>query len=325
MQRSTIIVAIAAVLVVAIGALVTWQFIRLGDQIAVLSQQAEDLSSRLTAAETRAAEAEAEADRARQEAEEAMRQAAEASAREQQSAEQAQEAETARQDAIERERLAATARRDAELQAQEAALARAAAEQKRAAAEKRRAALATEAETAREEARRACAETEKIRRRLQQELDRLQSALGRIAETRRTALGLVMTLDSSKIEFDFDKADLRPQNRELLSRIVGVLLTFEHYGVQVFGHTDDIGTVEYNQTLSERRAEAVRAYLVEAGIDPAVLSTMGLGKSSPLVEGSDPQSRQRNRRVELAIVFSEGEFEAIPEEKTPEESPTPVP
>jgi OOP family OmpA-OmpF porin len=124
----------------------------------------------------------------------------------------------------------------------------------------------------------------------------------------------VMTLDSNKIEFDFDKADLRPQNRELLSRIVGVLLTFEDYGVQVFGHTDDVGTVEYNQQLSERRAEAVRAYLVEAGIEPAVLSTMGLGKSSPLVQGSDPQSRQRNRRVELAIVFSEGDFEAISEE-----------
>ncbi len=58
----------------------------------------------------------------------------------------------------------------------------------------------------------------------------------------------------------------------------------------------------------------MRDYLVEAGIDPEVMSTMGLGKSSPLVEGTDPESRQRNRRVELAIVFSEGEYgEAIEE------------
>ncbi|MCP4664502.1 MAG: OmpA family protein [bacterium] len=313
MQRSTI-VAIAAVVLVAVGALLTWQFIRLGDQIANLNQQAEDLTGRLDAAESRATEAEARADRAEQEAAESADQAAAARTREQQSAEQALEAETARQEATESERLAATARRDAELQAQAAAIARAAAEQQRAAAEKRSAELATETQTAREEAHRARVETEKIRRRLEQELDRLQNALGRIAETRRTALGLVMTLDSNMIEFDFDKADLRPQNRELLSRIVGVLLTFESYGVQVFGHTDDVGTVEYNQLLSERRAEAVRGYLVEAGIDPAVLSTMGLGKSSPLVEGSDPQSRQRNRRVELAIVFSEGEFEAISED-----------
>ena len=120
-----------------------------------------------------------------------------------------------------------------------------------------------------------------------------------------------MTLDSRQIEFDFDKAELRPVNREVLSRIAGVLLTFQNYGVQVFGHTDDVGTVEYNQTLSERRAAAVRDYLVEAGIAPQAMKTLGMGKSSPLVEGTDPASRQRNRRVELAIVFSEGEFEAV--------------
>ncbi len=313
MQRLTII-AIAAVLLVAVGGLLTWQFLRLGDQIATLSKQAEDLTGRVDAAESRAAEAEARADHAEQEAAESADQAAEARTREQQSAEQAAAAEQARQEADERERLAATARLGAELDARAAELAREAADEKRAAAEKRRAEEAVAAAAAREEAYRARVETEKIRRRLEQELDRLQSALGRIAETRRTALGLVMTLDSSKVEFDFDKADLRPQNRELLSRIAGVLLTFEHYGVQIYGHTDDVGTVEYNQLLSEKRADAVRAYLVEAGIDPAVLATAGLGKSSPLVEGSDPQSRQRNRRVELAIVFSEGEFEAIPEE-----------
>ncbi|MEM7354177.1 MAG: OmpA family protein, partial [Acidobacteriota bacterium] len=116
---------------------------------------------------------------------------------------------------------------------------------------------------------------------------------------------------------DFNKATLRPQNREILSRIAGVLLTSRDYGVQVFGHTDDVGSVEYNQQLSEQRAATVRDYLVEAGIDSAVLSTTGLGKTSPLVEGTDPESRQRNRRVELAIVFSEGDFEVVDTEQTP--------
>jgi len=118
-------------------------------------------------------------------------------------------------------------------------------------------------------------------------------------------------------EFDFDKAELRPKNREVLSQIAGVLLTFENYGLQIFGHTDDVGSEGYNQELSKHRAQAVRDYLVEAGVDPDVVTITGMGKSSPLVEGTDPESRQRNRRVELAIVFSEGEFEAVQDQEPP--------
>lgn len=313
MSRPAILALAAALLVAGAGFLV-WQHVtRLSDQVAGLHRQVEDLDSRAAAAEERAAEAEARAEEARQEAGEAAERATSAAARERDSAERTREAEAARLQAEEQERAAAIAREEAERLAHESAAAREAAEREQAAAEERRAATAAEAEAARAEAARARAETEEIRRRLEAELDRLEGALGRIAETRRTALGLVMTLDSRQIEFDFDKADLRPQNRELLSRVVGVLLTFEHYGVQVFGHTDDVGTEAYNKTLSERRAGAVRDYLVEAGIDPADLSTMGLGKSSPLVEGTDKESRQRNRRVELAIVFSEGDFEVVDE------------
>ncbi len=311
MQRLMIVLAVIAAVVVAGGGLLSWQVTHIGDQVTGLSRQVEDLGGRLEVAEDRATAAEARAESARQETAAAQTETAEALAREQLSAEEATAAEAAREDAEVRELMASTARNDAELRAQSAALARAAAEQKQAAAEKLRAETLVEAQTAQEEARLARAETAAIRQRLEQELDRLQGALGRIAETRRTALGLVMTLDSSQVEFDFNKADLRPQNREILSRIVGVLLTFENYGIQVFGHTDDVGSVEYNKALSERRAEAVREFLVEAGIDPAVLSTMGLGKSSPLVAGSDPVSRQRNRRVELAIVFSEGDYAPI--------------
>lgn len=164
---------------------------------------------------------------------------------------------------------------------------------------------------ARQQAEEAEAEIERVRAKMERELDRMQRSLSRIASTRRTALGLVMTLDSGTIEFDFNKATLRPQNREVLSRIAGVLLTFENYGIQVFGHTDDVGTEEYNLELSKRRAETVKKYLVEAGISPEVMSTTGMGEGAPLVEGTDQASRQRNRRVELAIVFSEGEYEAI--------------
>ena len=142
-------------------------------------------------------------------------------------------------------------------------------------------------------------------------MDRMKGALDQVAGTRRTALGLVLTLDGSQIEFDTDKADLRPENREVLARIVGVLLTFRNYSIQIFGHTDDVGTEDYNLGLSKRRADSVRDYLVASGVNKDVLTTKGVGEGSPLVNKTDAASRQRNRRVELAIVFSEGEYEAI--------------
>ena len=155
---------------------------------------------------------------------------------------------------------------------------------------------------ARIKAQRAQAELDKIRRERDEEMSRLQRALNRIASTRRTKSGLLMSLGSDTINFDFDKAELRPEERELLSRIAGILLTSSGYRVQVFGHTDDIGTDQYNQTLSEQRAVAVRDYLVKAGIDPAIISTKGFGKSNPLVKGTSEAARAKNRRVEIGII-----------------------
>ncbi len=158
-------------------------------------------------------------------------------------------------------------------------------------------------------------ETDPAQAQLDLELDQLQSALGRIAETRRTALGVVVTLASDQLDFGFDRTELNSQNRDFLNRIAGVLLTFEGYSIQVYGHTDAGGSTDFNQKLSEQRADAVRNHLVEVGIPPGVISTRGLGGTSPLVAGTDLVSRQRNRRIELAIVFSERE--GIPETPDP--------
>ena len=159
-----------------------------------------------------------------------------------------------------------------------------------------------EVEVAQKDARTARKETKIIRRERDQELNRLQNALSRIVKTRRTALGVVMNLDSDAVEFDFDQATLRPKNRELLSRIAGVLLSSKGYRVQVYGHTDDIGTDEYNKKLSERRGQAVQDYLEDAGIDPNIMTTKGYGKSNPLVIGTTPEARAKNRRVEIAVI-----------------------
>jgi len=155
---------------------------------------------------------------------------------------------------------------------------------------------------AQEEAQRAREEQERIRRERDEDLDRLHTAFNQIVETRRTALGLVMSLGSDSMQFNFDKATLRPENRELLSKIVGILLTSKNYGIYVYGHTDDIGSEEYNLDLSERRAQRVREYLTENGIAPEIITSKGFGKSRPIVPGASAEARAENRRVEIGIV-----------------------
>ena len=186
--------------------------------------------------------------------------------------------------------------------------ARTAAEQ-REAAEAAKATALQEADTARQEATTAKeaaatvqAEAEQIRKRAEVEVGRLEEALGQVAETRRTALGLVMNLGGDHLKFEFNKAELQPADKELLSRIAGILLTSHDYTISVNGHTDDVGSEAYNQQLSERRAQAVRDYLVKAGLPEAILSVEGHGKALPLVPGSSDKARAQNRRVELGIV-----------------------
>jgi outer membrane protein OmpA-like peptidoglycan-associated protein len=172
-----------------------------------------------------------------------------------------------------------------------------------------------DAATAHEQADAARAEAERIRREAEAELTRLQEALSKIAETHRTALGLVMNLGEDSLKFDFDKADLKPENRELLSRIAGILLTSSDYTISVNGHTDDVGTEEYNQKLSERRAQAVRDYLVEAGVSSDIMTVTGWGKTKPLVQGTSPEARAKNRRVELGIVNSRVNYRSTASKK----------
>jgi len=145
----------------------------------------------------------------------------------------------------------------AEQNAQQAALGKVQAEQVSATAAEEAARARQETDLATREARVAREEVDRIRERRELEIERMRDALSKIVETERTALGLVMSLGSDSIRFDFDKALIRPEDRELLSRIGGVLLASYGFRIHVYGHTDDIGTAQYNQDLSERRARAV--------------------------------------------------------------------
>ncbi len=201
--------------------------------------------------------------------------------------------------------LATAAQRRSELAEQNA---RQAAQGRHAAVESQRAAeneadfARQEADAAMETAFEARAEADEIRRRRDAELDKLRETLGMFVDAQRTPTGLVMTLGEDAINFDFDKAVLKPEDRELLARISGVLLTASGYRVQVYGHTDDVGSQRYNLGLSERRASAVADYLVAAGISRDLLATEGFGKAEPLVEGTAYEARARNRRVEIGII-----------------------
>lgn len=144
-----------------------------------------------------------------------------------------------------------------------------------------------------------------LQKQREQELDHMQEALNRVVQTRRTPTGMVMVLTDATFKFDFDKADLKPKSREILSRIAGILLASKGYGLSVFGYTDDVGSAEYNKKLSVRRADAVRDYLVEAGIDPSIINASGYGKANPLVKGTSEAARAQNRRVEIALTDSE--------------------
>jgi outer membrane protein OmpA-like peptidoglycan-associated protein len=207
---------------------------------------------------------------------------------------EARDASLRSREALERAQLA-------EASAKAAAEGRQTAEAQSATAQGEAQAARLDATTAREDAARAQAEADRIRKRAEAELGRLEDALGKIAETHRTALGLVMNLGSDHLKFEFDRAELRSEDRELQSRVAGILLSSQDYTVSVNGHTDDVGSDAYNQKLSERRAQAVRDYLVKAGLPPEVLSVTGHGKALPLVRTADDAGRAKNRRVELAI------------------------
>ena len=160
------------------------------------------------------------------------------------------------------------------------------------------------AATAQQQANQAAQKAEEYRKRHEEELQQLQQALGQIAETHRTALGLVMTLGEKSIRFDFDKAEIKPQYRDILNRIAGILMTLKQYSIYVYGYTDDVGTQDYNLKLSARRALAVRSSLINAGIKPDAITAKGFGKSDPRAKGDTPKARSANRRVEIGIVDS---------------------
>jgi outer membrane protein OmpA-like peptidoglycan-associated protein len=195
--------------------------------------------------------------------------------------------------AAERDRaVAEAARLAAEAQAQQSRAAAAQLERDRAAAEAARLAAEAQAQQARAAAEQADREKTALR-------DQLRRQLNQVLETRETARGLIVNL--SDVLFDTGSATLKPGAREKLARVAGILLSHPDLKLQIEGHTDSVGDADYNQRLSESRADSVRAYLVAQGIAATSVTTAGFGETQPVASNDTPAGRQQNRRVELVV------------------------
>ncbi|MDP9055030.1 MAG: OmpA family protein, partial [Acidobacteriota bacterium] len=99
----------------------------------------------------------------------------------------------------------------------------------------------------------------------------------------------------------FNQATLKPGAKEKLAKVSGILLAYPTLHMNVEGHTDSVGTDEYNLKLSQRRADAVRDYLTSNGIHAANVQAIGLGKDGPVASNDTASGRQQNRRVEMVV------------------------
>jgi outer membrane protein OmpA-like peptidoglycan-associated protein len=128
---------------------------------------------------------------------------------------------------------------------------------------------------------------------------RLSQQLNSVLQTRDSARGLIVNM--SDVLFDSGKYTLKPGAREKLSKVAGILLAYPGLNIEVDGHTDSIGSDEFNQNLSEQRADSVRAYLVEQGVMTGSVTAKGFGKTQPVGTNDTAEGRQINRRVELVV------------------------
>ncbi len=191
-------------------------------------------------------------------------------------------------------------------QAEAEAAARAQAEQQKAAADAAAAAAAAQAQqeaAARAQADQQRAAADAAAAKSEQEKQELRAKLleqfNRVLPTTDTPRGLVVNMGD--VLFDTGKADLRQGAREALAKLSGIVLNYPSLQLTIEGHTDSTGTEEFNQKLSEKRADNVRDYLVAQGLPAASVTAKGLGQSSPVADNSTAAGRQKNRRVEIIV------------------------
>ena len=125
------------------------------------------------------------------------------------------------------------------------------------------------------------------------------------AEVERVGEGIKVTLNENTVNFDFNSANLTTLAKTNLDKLVTVLKNNPDTNINIYGHTDSIGSDAVNLRISAQRAAAVKNYFVANGISASRMFTEGLGKSSPIASNDTDAGRAKNRRVEFAITANE--------------------
>jgi outer membrane protein OmpA-like peptidoglycan-associated protein len=127
----------------------------------------------------------------------------------------------------------------------------------------------------------------------------LLEQFNRVLPTTDTSRGLQVNMGD--VLFDTGKYDLRTEAREGLAKLTGIVLSHPGLDLAVEGYTDNVGTDSFNQALSQHRANAVRDYLLQQGLEPNFVSAAGFGPAIPVASNDTPKGRQQNRRVEIIV------------------------
>lgn len=134
-------------------------------------------------------------------------------------------------------------------------------------------------------------------------MDKQQAELQQIpgVEVSRPAENQIDVRLTSDILFDYNSSDLRPESRTTLRDLATNFRQYPNEEFDIEGHTDSTGSADYNMSLSQRRADSVRGYLIDNGVTAGQIFARGLGETSPKASNDTPEGRQLNRRVEIHI------------------------
>lgn len=138
-------------------------------------------------------------------------------------------------------------------------------------------------------------------------LDKQAKELEKVAETKRTEMGIVTKLKSD-ILFPTGKAVLKPEAKNNLREMAEIMKKYPENVLTVKGFTDDTGSSKVNEKLSAARAEAVKKELLKDGLSDQTISTQGLGPSFPVADNNSATGRKQNRRVEIEIAVDQSKL-----------------
>jgi outer membrane protein OmpA-like peptidoglycan-associated protein len=110
-----------------------------------------------------------------------------------------------------------------------------------------------------------------------------------------------LKIQISNIEFSFGSDRIKRRGKWILTMVSGILKKYSRYKITIEGHTDDVGKEEFNLGLSERRARAVKKFLMLRGISGARMKYVGMGETTPIYPNTSEENRRRNRRVEFLL------------------------